>query len=172
MWQRMLEQDARQNVVGQNPSSREAATPVSGPSVATKAEQRENSNVAKLHFADQYERGLSSKGQAVKRDEALQSDVENDGEVRAAKHLRLQQVANPQQPTQNLMATLASQRKSSVRAQRQVRQKGNSNQSGFSHLPHPGVWKANALPQVSKQVRSPNRSRAFLPQSPKQIAFT
>lgn len=170
MWQRMLEQEAQQSLVGQNPSQLDAATPVAGPGEDTKAEQRSDSKSVKLHFADKYERGLATNSHAIKQDDAVQLDAENDGEVRAGRHLRLQQIANPQQPTQNLMATLASQRKSVVRTQRQVQKKGSSNQSGFGHLPHAGVWNAKALPEVSKPVRS--RTRAFVPQTPKQIAFT
>lgn len=171
MWRRQLEQDAEKAI--QNVATGPASTsePVAGPNDLAKVEDRKDSAFAKQRFADRYEQGLADHSAKLRDGDAIANDIQNDGEARAGRHLRLRERANPQQPTQDLMATLASQRKAGVRARQQVAKKGASkNSNGFGHLPHPGMWKAQPIQAKTAPIKAQvplHRVDA----KPSQIAF-
>lgn len=173
VWRRQLEEDAQKALQGTAVDGASASEPVAGPNDHAKVEDRKDHQFAKHRASDRYEQGLSQRSEVSRQGETIGFDIQNDGEARAGRHMRLQQRAIPQQPTQDLMSTLASQRKATVRAQRQVaKNRGSKDSGGFSHLPHPGMWKAQPIPTVRTAVKSPQAQPKFAGQVRDQIAFS
>lgn len=173
-WRRQLELQAYGSVQppvgGPTAGAGDDPEPVAGRSEAGQKLDAEHRTFAQHREADAFEADISAQTGARKRLELDTSDSVLDGEQRAGRHLRLQEARTPSQPTQNLVSTLASQRKHEVRANRRVAAKSGSKggagaKAGFSHLPHQGLWKAEPLPPSRRQ-------KPPVPNARGQIAFT
>ena len=149
---RQLEEDARraeQSVVGvmggvghgtvlphEEPSS------VGGAPITS--EQITDKKAINRLLSDRYEEGLAAKSQKQTKLETNAIDSKEDGEARAARHMRVRTAPVPL-PTSNLLTTLAAERKQRIRTNRRVAKKQGSTSNTFGHLPHPGAWKAQSI---------------------------
>ena len=153
---RLLERDAEDAAIGAvsaAPSSLGASLGAGQGSASV--EGRQVGQQIKQRASDHYERKVHDRGQHRLQHEAVKLDIEADREALAGTMLRLKERPALQQPTQSLLTTAAAERKSRVRAQRQVPKKNGSAAGGFGNLPHPGLWKAQPLDPVQGRTAPP-----------------
>jgi len=158
-WRRQIEADAAQHVQGAGLPQADVK-PVIGPSPTVATEDKKLDAITRHRESDAFEADQVNSGQQRRYLEASKADGAADGELVAGQHLRLHHKADAPKPTQSLMTTLASQRKEQVRTRRRVAQAGGKKTStGFTNLPHAGLWKAQPLPSkgtpLGKQPATP-----------------
>lgn len=169
LWRRQLEAEAEQQVQGQGGSNQDLK-PVVGPSPAEAKAEAEIDAITKHRNRDAFEAGQVQQGQRIRRSDADAIDSQQDGEMRAGQHLRLKERPAPSQPPQNLLTTLAAQRKHGARTKRRVAQAGGKKTgNGFGHLPHQGLWKAQPM---APQGTAPVPKKPEGPQLRAQVAFS
>lgn len=105
--------------------------------------------------------------------ERVSQDIEADREDLAGRHLRLAHRPDPGQTApQNLLGTLASQRKATVRSRRRVDGKRGTQTKRFDGALHPGMWRAQPMGEAKAKIGVGQTPRRPGPSRRQAIAIT